>query len=468
MRIVKTGMIGILIIAGAMVASADVVTNGLVSWWRFEEMNGAITADSGPSDNTGTLYNAPAWTSDTYGDSTLGALDFELDGTNYVDCGNHESLNLTNAFTYEAWVKPESYTANHIIVSKGGRINLRMDDLGRLELFAKINGVYKYAYSSETLTTGEWYHVAATYDKNDTMHVYINGAEVSYARHDGTTIGTTVDATTDPVQVGARSINDIVEIPFDGVIDEVRIYSNALSEAELKQNYLAIVDSLICWWRLDETGGTTAEDSGLDYDGTLINGPVWTNDTPGGKSSGALYFADDAANDESVDCGNNDFFQFTNAITFEAWMKRSPGRSDGVQAIVSRETTALRMNDSALQVFAKHVGGNYYTTASIGDSPNVGAWTHVAATYDMHAGDNVWHIYVNGQEVSSYTAQPNTGGSALLVPTQVTMIGNRVYNDTDFSGTIDEVRIYRKALTPAEILDRYHWMVPQGTVVIIK
>jgi hypothetical protein len=83
----------------------------------------------------------------------------------------------------------------------------------------------------------------------------------------------------------------------------------------------------------------------------------------------------------------------------------------------------------------KSVGG---TTATA-----LNAWTHLASTYD---GANL-RLYVNGVQVASKAV---TG--SIKASTGVLHIGgNSIWNDEWFAGLIDEVRLYNKALTVAEI-----------------
>ena len=71
-----------------------------VGSWSFDEGTGTIANDSSGNNNNGTLYNGPIWEEGQVNK----ALSF--DGSNdYVDCGNDESLNITDKITIEAWVK---------------------------------------------------------------------------------------------------------------------------------------------------------------------------------------------------------------------------------------------------------------------------------------------------------------------------------------------------------------------------
>ncbi len=71
-----------------------------------------------------------------------------------------------------------------------------------------------------------------------------------------------------------------------------------------------------------------------------------------------------------------------------------------------------------------------------------GAWTHVAATYDKAA----LKLYVNGAQVASTPATATLFNSAGVLR----IGGNNIWGEW-FSGLIDEVRIYERALTAAEI-----------------
>ena len=72
----------------------------------------------------------------------------------------------------------------------------------------------------------------------------------------------------------------------------------------------------------------------------------------------------------------------------------------------------------------------------------INQWTHLAGTWD----GSTLRLYLGGVEVAS---QPRSG--TLEVNNSPLHIGGNTYNGENFSGLIDEVRIYNRALTPAEI-----------------
>jgi hypothetical protein len=92
--------------------NASVVTDGLVSWWKFDETSGTTALDSFGS-NDGTLVNFPAtpsWTNETPGKASSGAL-FLNTANNYIDCGSAFG-SVSNAMTAELWIKRRAITGS--------------------------------------------------------------------------------------------------------------------------------------------------------------------------------------------------------------------------------------------------------------------------------------------------------------------------------------------------------------------
>ena len=82
---------------------------------------------------------------------------------------------------------------------------------------------------------------------------------------------------------------------------------------------------------------------------------------------------------------------------------------------------------------------------------SLGVWQHVAATYDGSSSAANVHIYVNGKEVSSYVLNQDGAGAKLSDAAMGVLIGNRGSQDRAFDGSIDDARVYNRALTAAEI-----------------
>ena len=211
----------------------------------------------------------------------------DLDGANdYVLLTDISAINPTTAITVEAWIKADSYGPNswsNSILCKHGWASgnagyvLRCGDNGKLSFnISNSSGTWLEAISGPVMKTGNWYHVAGTFN-GDSICVYINGKLESVYSYSGTM---TPSSGLNP-RIGDLAYNG--GRLFDGQIDEVRIWKTALSKATIRNWMCRKVSkshpnysNLGGYWKLDNANGTTATDySGNSSTGTLYNGPTW-------------------------------------------------------------------------------------------------------------------------------------------------------------------------------------------------
>ena len=201
---------------------------GLVGHWRFNEGTGSTAYDSSPEGNNGTIYGA-SWVRGKFGYA------LKFDGTDdYVDCGSDESLNITDAVTIEAWVKPRgSYSdlSFPTIVRKEGAYALRFHYIdGSLQGIVWIGGSIKVSNALENAwDTTKWTYFVFVYD-GQYLRLYRDGVEAVDPRAQTGA----VDVTTNNLGIGATGDGRYF---FNGLIDEVRIYNRALSAEEIKIHY---------------------------------------------------------------------------------------------------------------------------------------------------------------------------------------------------------------------------------------
>jgi hypothetical protein len=204
-------------------------------------------------------------------------------------------------------------------------------------------------------------------------------------------------------------------------------------------NVAAAASNLVGAWGFDEPSGTTAADaSGRGNAGTISGATRAT-----GKSGGALSF--DGVNDW-VTIPDANVLDLTTGMTIEAWINPV--------AVGSGWRTVVFKEQPASLIYALYAGDgtgrpatDVFTNADRGVSGSattpLNAWTHLASTYD----GTTLRLYVNGVQAATRAV---TG--AIKVSTGVLRIGgNGTWNDEWFSGLIDEVRLYNRALTAAEI-----------------
>jgi len=192
--------------------------------------------------------------------------------------------------------------------------------------------------------------------------------------------------------------------------------------------------SLVGWWRFDEGSGSVATDSsGNGLDGT-IEGATWT----AGQSGSALEF------DGTDDAVRIPEFATGEAQTITAWIK--------IDSVSSGQKQMFNGNGPPHMNFELADGmieGRVYTGSTnitlTGPEVPVGDWTHVAWAYD-HPG-NRSELFIDGVSVALGEA------SFTVAHTSSNVIGRHPTATTaSFLGVIDDVRIYSRALTEAEIL----------------
>ena len=220
-----------LVIAFLAILTANAQT-GPIAAYSFNEGSGTTVTDLSGNNITGTIVSATWTTSGKYGN----ALSFN--GTSsYVDLGNPAALKLTGSMTIEAWVKAAANPPDdgQIVAKSNGSTGWQLKttpDTGP-ETFGLAVGrttsaqVQRYTTTVRSLNT--WYHVTGVYNATaKTVDIYVNGV-LSDGVLAGTIPAVQVDAAVN-ANVGRRTGG----FYFNGIIDEVRIYSRALSQAEIQ------------------------------------------------------------------------------------------------------------------------------------------------------------------------------------------------------------------------------------------
>jgi hypothetical protein len=136
---------------------------------------------------------------------------------------------------------------------------------------------HAYVSAARTLNDGQWHHYAVTYDYGAQMILYVDGAAVATE----TAFSGAMGDGPQPILVGARADGN----RFIGDLEEIRLFSRALSAADVAADYNAGAGrygspeaGLSAGWHLDEGSGTTAADySGAGRTMTLSGGVSWTN-----------------------------------------------------------------------------------------------------------------------------------------------------------------------------------------------
>ena len=206
-------------------------------------------------------------------------------------------------------------------------------------------------------------------------------------------------------------------------------------------NTTSSATGLVAAYGFDETSdGTAVPDySGLRNNGTLSNVTRVAN----GRFGNALQFN---GTNSVVTVSNNASLALSTGMTLEAWVYPTVWMS-GAQTVIMKEgATAeaylLDANNSTNQPMSAVWTGGEVAVGGNGQIPP-NQWTHLATTYD----GQYQSLYVNGVLVN---VMPQTG--VLATSTGALRIGGNSLWGNFFQGYIDEVRIYNRALTNAQII----------------
>jgi chitodextrinase len=207
--------------------SASSGTPGLVAAYDFNAGSGTTVSDVSGNGNTGTIVNATWTTSGKFGN----ALSFN--GTNaQVVINDSASLHLTTAVTLEAWVNPSSaptgwqdviYKPLDNYFLEASSTNGNKPGTGVL----LTSSAEPLVYGSARLAASTWAHLAMTYD-GTTLKIYVNGTLASSTAQSGT-----MTTSTNALQIGGDTTFGQY---FKGLIDEVRIYNIALTQAQIQSD----------------------------------------------------------------------------------------------------------------------------------------------------------------------------------------------------------------------------------------
>ena len=303
------------------------------------------------------------------------------------------------------------------------------------------NGSEQQINSSIAIPANTWTHVAVTLSGN-TATLYINGAVA----------GTNTDMTIHPASLGSTTQNYIgksqwsADPAIQGAVDDFRIYSRALSPAEIQS--LATMNPA-AYWKFNQTEGTTAADSsGNGYTATL---------GPRGLRGSAVPLAVRAVafNGTSTSLATATDPVIDTAASFTVSASVQLNSTSGYQTFVCNCGTTIAgyflqlrgdSGDFALTV-PNADSDNAVTIADSGVQPVVGQWYQLVGV--ANASANTISIYVNG--VLGNTTSFSDWWSA----TGNTLIGHGFYNaaPTDYvNGSVNDVEIFPTALSATQVL----------------
>ncbi len=280
---------------------------------------------------------------------------------------------------------------------------------------------------------GRWYHYAFT-RTGDTLRSYLDGVEYT-----STVKSTAATSSSQPLTVGKSA-----GYYWPGKLDEVRIFTRALTKAQVMDLYQGPGPVLALPFEVPwaTNGATVTDASGRRNDGTLEAG---TTDGANKAMAGQVgYYAlqfdgvDDYVNAGSgIDLANASF-------SVAVWAKNPTQQTEFlISQGVGGTNTLLHIGFRSLYFLC-----NFYGNDLEVQTPADGNWHHWACTYD--AATNTQTAYRDGVQVGQRVASADYQGHGDLI------VGRYAPGGYYFGGVMDDLRIYRRALPALEVADLVH------------
>jgi hypothetical protein len=425
---------------------------------------------------------------------------YQFDGTgDYISVPDDDSLSFGNGvtdnpFSVSAWIYMNDATKFRIVGKNAGttlstEYELAISSVDKLRFSLADSDITLQRIAREysvalTSLEGEWVHVAGTYNGNGSasgMKVYLNGVRVDDTNQN-VGVYTAMHNKASPVGIG-KGIADTT----DGLIDDVNIYSRALTATEILEinnsatpwkgknvtnvsidlfysNEVQEVQNetgLVGWWNLNQNGTGANEIfdlSGNGNNGTINGNPIFLNETRCYPFEDGCWDFDGV--DDFVDAGTNESLNFGTStdFTLEAWVNPSSDNSNYRTIVNKWESDSpnqgyyLRLDITTGYVLFGIDDGDEQASAVETTINRFGnGWVHLVGTIDRDNATGM-KLYVDGILVD--TVDP-TALESTLDTTDSFKIGRGTGALFPFDGTIDSVRIYNRSLSADEIKYNY-------------
>lgn len=458
------------------------LTEGLVAHWTFDgkDMTPSIVDVTG-NGYRGVLVNQSPTTT-TIGKIGQGLL---FDGTNdYVTVTDPTFFDGGNRITVGGWAKTTSLSAERYIVTKstcsGGT------DQGIFELgggftsagypeFTLYKGGgkpdYEHIVGTTRIDDGMWHHVAGTYD-GAYVRLYVDGVESASVATTSLTFPATQSSN---LEIGSCNGGTYL---WDGSLDDIRVYTRALSGDEIRRLYLMgaslkanvskrdlLTNGLVGYWTMDGKDinlGTTTREV-IDVSGRNNHGD-WRNHastTIPGKVGQGIEF--DGVDDRVV-IQNSSGVIGLSVLSACAWVKPQDVASTYPQILSTYNVVQTNGWDFYLYNqgdFSEGVGlGTSFSAAGTFVSSEYQSvlvrfdeWSHVCISQNGNSS-GAMKLYLNGTQITSGIVTSGSGTRSSDSGNDV-YIGDSVNEAYPLKGIIDDLRVYGRELLPEEVRELY-------------
>ena len=411
-----------------------------------------------PSEHFGVvLYEGDGASSHSINGGKFGAGGYFTDSNSSYISRDSGFLPMGNAArTFSFWVMVNTHSTDQYFLSYGDGANgqffsprIRPTNQGG---YIGFMGYAADLDSNVVMTTGEWMHLCYTYD-GTTLKIYKNATEIASGSLSLNT------STARDFTIGARDLDGTRSKHMNGKLDQLRIFTKALSSSEVSTLY-AETDPT----SLDPLSEDTTDTLQVLGDSSCIAAYRFENnedDLSGnydGTGTAIQYAAGRYGQAASYDGSNSKVSIsalgfLTGDVDFSVSMWVKFENVSGDKCLFSQGANAGTYQASGYivrgnnQVYHNNYGSADFFSGSFTFSADV--WTHIAFSYNSTS--NVHTMYINGSSAGTVTKEialqsNNTGGC----------IGADQLGGSKFKGEIDQVRVFNKTISASEVTTLYN------------
>jgi uncharacterized repeat protein (TIGR02059 family) len=219
--------------------SSEVLADSPVLYLQLDETSGTSCADSSTNAFTGTTHGTVTRNVSSLANLNVGVT-FGGTTSDYIDVPDNAALDVTGNVTYECWVNYTSRATSQMLMSKGWQdastagYTLYISTDGTLVIDSRSSITGNNHSTTAVPNDGIWHHCVVT-RTGSTFAFYIDGVAAGT-----TTDSNTTQATSRNFVIGAAFYNSgSIGFPYTGSIDEVAVYTTALSGARILVHYNA-------------------------------------------------------------------------------------------------------------------------------------------------------------------------------------------------------------------------------------
>jgi hypothetical protein len=412
--------------------------------------------DSTSGAKNGTWSGTEAYAYGPYG------ISGDFNGTNSVITVS-SSLPWSSSFSLSMWLRPASgLIVNYYLPfmqkdydSGTGGTGVAFYLYGYvLQPWISLGGTPYNIFNTGTLTADTWNHVVLTRTYNVEWELFLNGASLGTYNAQGLTN----DFSGTEYYFGANNYS--TQYYYDGQIDQVRIFSSALSATQITSLYDEVYCNTVSKLDIFNDNSCTALYE-FEDDAKSTDSPTYDGTWAGTEAYGGGQYKKAAIFNGSTSIISIPQPTLSGGFSLSAWFNTT---SSGFQSIITMGGTngvaaaGLNLFTSSGNVITSFGNGSLesYTTTP-GTVINTGEWFHVLLTTNNLSTTSTVNLYINGVFAATNASSPHPAIDTTNYTSAFSIGGRNMGGtlQTYFDGSIDQVRVFNRFLDATEVLQVY-------------